>query len=309
MHPYISHLRRLVIVILLPLALTISACDGIPNLLESSSAPPPAATGALTSVAIFQRHGSQVPAGPGNIVTSSISCQSNEQMVGGGYYIAGRNVSVDDSYPSSQISWIATLHNTTHHVEYITAFVDCLVANFSVGVKIIVGENVGADASQVGKTVSARAQCPTGSVLTGGGYLTETPNGTVDVSVSEPENDQNQWLVSSHSLVKKVMKVQAIAVCATAHLSSVLPRSHVRFTIPASGDASSIGSCPSNTLLTSGGYATSDTSVPSNFYDVSSPDSISVASPGPVTQWLVKGSNVDSKPHQVIISMICMKPI
>ena len=307
MHLCVPHLRRLVIVVLLALALT--ACSGIPNVLESSSAPPPAATSTLTSATIIQRHGSQVPAGPGNIATSSVSCQSNEQMVGGGYYLAGRNVSVDDSYPSSQISWIATLHNTTHHVDYITAFVDCLVANFSVGVKIIVGENVGVDASQVGKTLSARAQCPTGSILTGGGYLTEAPNGTVNVSVSEPENDQNQWLVISHSLVKKVIKVQALAVCATAHLSAVLPRSHVTFTIPSSGDASSVGSCPSNTLLTSGGYATSDTSIPSNFYDVNSPDSISVASPGPVTQWLVKGSNVDRKPHQVTISMICMKPI
>lgn len=305
MHLHTMYLRKLVMVILFALVLASSACDISPGTSKSSNSSSSNGPGTTNSASVIQRHGAEIPVSPGSSATSNSSCQGKEQMVGGGYYIAGNKVSADVSYPSTQNSWVATLRNTTHKTLHITAFVDCLVADFTINTKLIIGENAGVNSNDGSKMLTVRARCPDGSILTGGGYLTETLSGTVEVS--SPDKDQNQWLVISHSLGHNPMKVQSFAICATAHLSAMLPRLHGEFTIAGGADAQSTKSCPEDALLTSGGYATSDVSVPGTSYAVNSPDSVAVSSPGPVTQWLIGGSSFDGKPHQVSIWVVCIK--
>ncbi len=163
------------------------------------------------------------------------------------------------------------------------------------------------DAGSGNKSLTVVAQCPRGSILTGGGYLTETFAGTIDTSA--PENNQNQWLVVAHTIGNSSMKAQSFAICATAHLKAISPRLHSEFTIPAGKDANSTYSCPENALLTSGGYTTADTTAPGAFYTISSPDSVSVSSPGPVTQWMIGGTSYDDKPRQASIWLVCLNAI
>jgi hypothetical protein len=256
---------------------------------------------------IIQRHGSAIAVSPGSSATSSISCEGNEQIVGGGYYISGDKGSAVVSYPSSLESWVSTLHNTTNKAQQISAFVNCLQANFSIRSKLIIGTVQGVNAGGGNKTLTVVAQCPSGSILTGGGYLTETFTGTIDTSA--PDNDQNQWLVVAHTTGNGSMKVQSFAICATAHLKAISPRLHSAFTIPAGKDVSSTYSCPENALLTSGGYTTADATAPEAFYAISSPDTVSVSSPGPVTQWMIGGTSYDDKAHQASIWLVCLNAI
>jgi hypothetical protein len=260
--------------------------------------------GPASNASIIQRHGSAVTVNPGSSATSSVSCEGKEQIVGGGYYISGAKGSASVSYPGSLTSWISTLHNTTNKTQQISAFVNCLQANFSIRSKLVIGTGEDVNAAGESKALTAIAQCPSGSILTGGGYLTETFQGTIDSSA--PDKNQNQWLVVAHTTGSGSMKVQSFAICATAHLTAIYPRLHTNFTIPAGKDASSTYSCPENALLTSGGYTTVDVTAPGAFYAISSPDALSVSSPGPVTQWMVGGTSYDDNPHQASIWLVCL---
>jgi hypothetical protein len=266
-----------------------------------------AATVGTSDASIIQRHGSAVVVSPGSSATSSISCEGNEQIVGGGYYISGDKGSAEVSYPSSLTSWVSTLHNTTNKTQQISTFINCLQSSFLIRPKLIIGNVEGENANGGNKSLTVVAQCPSGSVLTGGGYLTETFQGTIDSSA--PDKDQNQWLVVAHTTGNDSMKVQSFAICATAHLKAISPRLHSEFTIPAGKDASFTYSCPENTLLTSGGYTTVDATAPGAFYAISSPDTISVSSPGPVTQWMIGGTSYDDKPHQTSIWLVCLNAV
>ncbi len=304
MQLHTMYLRKLAVVILFALILATSACDINPATSNGSNTSSSNSPNTTNLASIIQRHGAEVSVAPGSTGTSNSSCRGKEQMVGGGYYIAGNKVSADDSGPSGQHSWVATLSNTTQKTQHITAVVNCVVADFTINTKIIAGETTAVNSKDGSKMLIVRARCPDGSVLTGGGYLTNL-NGMVEVSA--PDKDQNQWLIIFHSLGKKPTAVQSFAICATAHLSALLPRPHSEFTIAGGGDAHSTKSCPKDTLLTSGGYATSDVSVPGASYAINSPDSVTASSPRPVTQWLIGGSNLDVKPHQVSIWLVCVK--
>jgi hypothetical protein len=284
--------------------LLVAGCSGFAGSLGDNSNKPSGVTNSVagSDASIVQRHGSAVTVSPGSSATSSISCEGNEQIVGGGYYISGAKGSAEVSYPSSLSSWVSTLSNTTKKTQQISSFVNCLQASFSIRQKLIIGNAVGA--SRSGKSLTVMAQCPNGSVLTGGGYLTETFQGTVDSSA--PDKQQNRWLVVAHTTGSGSMKVQSFAICATAHLKAIYPRLHTEFTIPAGKVASSTYSCPENALLTSGGYTTNDSTAPGAFYDINSPDTVSVSSPGPVTQWMIGGTSYDNKPRQASIWLVCL---
>src|SRR6266567_4423320 len=134
------YLHKLAMVILFALVLALSACDINPATSNGSNTSSSNGPSTTNSASIIQRHGAEVPVAPGSTAISNSSCQGKEQMVGGGYYITENKVSADVSYPGTQNSWVATLHNTTHKTQHITAFVDCAVADFTINTRLIIGE-------------------------------------------------------------------------------------------------------------------------------------------------------------------------
>jgi hypothetical protein len=306
MHLSLRDMRKYLLpTLLVSLTLLLTGCSDLLGSSGNSGNPSSAPTAPATSsnASIVQRHSSAISVSPGSSATASISCQGNEQLVGGGYYIVGAKGSATVSYPSSLVSWIATLHNTTKKTQRISAFINCLVASFSIRPKLILGGVQGTNAGA--KALTVMAKCPGGSVLTGGGYLTEMFQGTVDTSA--PDKSQNQWLVMAHATGRGSMSVQSFAICATAHLKAIYPRLHSDFTISPGRDNNFTYACPENALLTSGGYTTNNATTPSVFYGVSSPDSIDVSSPGPVTQWVISGTSYDNNARQASIWLTCLQ--
>ncbi len=129
---------------------------------------PPTATASPTSVPaqanVVEVSSAIVSVGSNATGTASASCSSGDPLLGGGFIarLSGGNdgIAPTDSYPSAASTWtvgVSTLADTIQ----LTAIAVCLQANFAVTTQVAQASNSGPDTT---------VTCPSGSVLTGGGF-------------------------------------------------------------------------------------------------------------------------------------------
>ncbi len=167
-------------------------------------------------------------------------------MLSGGYGVdAFESANIMSSYPSGPNSWtVSTLNNASPSWIVLSASVNCLRANVSVGAQIVHDTvNISHGAAQ-----SATAQCPPGAAVTGGGYKSA---GFVNASMPQASG----WNVVATGR----SKAKIFALCATKHVRAA-PSTSAPFTIPhcfgcyGSGNAK----CVTGQLLTGGGFSITD---------------------------------------------------
>lgn len=211
------------VLILLPLAL--GACTS---------------SGGLNSAPGIADRFNAASASPYQVTTVKASCNAGEQMVGGGWAITtpAYNDSVDvqypldqyfvaASYPSDSHSWTAVFVNRSRPFPGSNALgvvhVDCL----STGVAPTIVSAVGPLLTPV------TASCPTGSILTGGGYeLTNlhSANQVVAFTLSRPDGSAgatpSAWSVLAyavhHTQLDSSNQIMSFAVCTTQRLSATI---------------------------------------------------------------------------------------
>lgn len=240
-------LRRLIrldtlpVLLLLVLIGALSACQS-----SSSKASSPAATATTSTrfaaVKLVQRsvQSGQIPAGKSGTVVAT--CQPGEQLLSGGYsvYAFEAAATVVASYPSGPDAWTVTDDNTRGPSSVqITASANCLQAPYSAGIHIVSSTSQSSDNTPQATT----AGCPSGSVITGGGFQ------AADSAATSMPTSQG-W----RSVLNGPGKV--FALCATQHLRAA-PAQSANFTTqtvfgPPQGGAAQ---CGDGQVVSGGGYS------------------------------------------------------
>lgn len=140
----------------------------------------------------------------------SVDCADGQQLVGGGYATQSRDLRVISSYPDSPTSWTVVVWNPSKVTAPLLVHARCLS---------------GADGrtsthSEAGQPPSAQLECPKGTVVTGGGYLSSwAPRvGGSAVTGSHPSTG-NGWAVEAVRLPSDAggstgtQKIEVFAVC------------------------------------------------------------------------------------------------
>jgi hypothetical protein len=212
-----------------------------------------------------------LPAGaPTTHVTTS--CNAGEQMLSGGFFIDSPdgNHSADSTYPSSLTTWTVTAHNASASAITLWSYAGCLSANFSLGMTIV--------------TSSTQAKCPSGGVITGGGYVYHSGSTTFDEGpipgpLSAPSGPPITWeeLYASAN-------VTVYGMCATQNITGHRVAASTSAILTDIGQFTDVVSaaCPSGQFLTGGGYEIYDNSFPliQHYFE---------SAPGPSGNWLVGG--------------------
>ena len=187
----------------------------------------------------------------GQAQTVSVSCDSNEQLVGGGF-ASDPYVGVFSSYPSNPSTWTLKAYNYGSGTPVpLTAYADCVQANFSLG--MIMKQSELNPPSFINTHHETSIACPAGSTLTGGGEDTFSPLNSTYASViyaSYPTN--NSWVAGASNLYGNVITyLHVYALCATQNIQSVALAQ--KSAVVQQTDQIQVG-CQSDTLLASGGF-------------------------------------------------------
>jgi len=180
-------------------------------------------------------------------------CLAGEQMVGGGYLLTlgAFPIAPYFSYPATPNIWSADVHNPTDAPMTVTAYATCLESATDVGMVIVKGDAKTIFGGAAGESL---ALCPSGAVVTGGGYALSAGEMTLYIDGSGPGD--GEWVVDAHATTPAAT-FQAYALCATQHLSAPAPHAHVELDLKLPGDTgAAAATCPDAAwLLTGGGFA------------------------------------------------------
>jgi hypothetical protein len=190
-------------------------------------------------------------------VTVTVTCAGGDVVLSGGWTVAGLAVSdyyagVTSSYPSSASAWTITAHDEgqsdTPHALTVTAYAECLHANFSAGVSAVSSTP---SFPSDGLAHAVTVNCAPGSIVTGGGF-----RGTYGTAETIPA--ANGWTVDLVTPLGASAKPSSLfALCARTHLAAAsqpkATASHIVTTYP---DDDLTVSCPAATMLVGGGAQT-----------------------------------------------------
>ena len=217
----------------------------------------------------------EVVNGPGRYVLES-TCPSGRQLLGGGYYMPdGDNtlqIGVTANYPSAESTWRVVFENpdngrANHVAGYIlSATAYCLATpDYPIDTSIVMAQG----GQEPGTTpFSIEAACPTGSVLTGGGFRTGVSGPSFatfnsNLFVSAPTMDSSGradgWQVALAYLPQDtVPETTVYALCARQNLVAgpLVVDTLDLTTLPTGwGWSQTSASCPPNMFTTGGGYS------------------------------------------------------
>jgi hypothetical protein len=211
------------------------------------------------------------------LITINSTCKNGNQLLGGGYaLIEGSGVGTIEqlgvlaSYPSTPDTWTLKVNVPSQTFQlvqgsYIMGFAYCLTTpNYPVGVIIATAGTRG----QGMPFPQIAASCPSGSVLTGGGYetgATGTGNGlwNSNVMMSAPTFDVSKhatgWQVGlAYVFGETPPQTTVYALCATKNLVSditvVAPLDLTKL-LAAYDYREQEALCPERTFTTGGGYS------------------------------------------------------
>jgi len=145
---------------------------------------------------------------------------------------------------ASANGWEADAQNLTASVQSLNAYAECL--SNSSGTAQQVYTQVTASASAVGHAVM---DCPSGSVITGGGFA-----GNSNLVVYSNFASGNGWQVYGNNKSSTDQLLNAYAICLSG-TSGTTQQLVNQLTVAGNGSGHSVMACPSATYLTSGGYA------------------------------------------------------
>lgn len=232
------------------------------------------------------------------VVMLSSSCESGEVLLGGGYsWGPSTGIAVVANYPSSEMAWTAEFHVMYEQGQVVggvlppfqatlTTLAYCLSApGVAVQMQTVVQDNAGARSEPVSgrgglnaasQTWSAR--CPSGSVLTGGGFAVDGPYSdehdfdyNTDIFASQPLVGADKvalgWSISMLAFhIGSTRHTRAYARCALTGLNAA-PAGEIDANLTvlpyAIGNSVAVSQCGGNNLTTGGGHVhTGDWLVP-----------------------------------------------
>jgi hypothetical protein len=194
-----------------------------------------------------------MPAQTANLVVRA-TCPSGTTLLSGGYaFSAASPVATsgpDDSYPSSTSTWTVAVHAaypTSADIK-VEAFATCLRATVPVTTHIV--QRTATQEWSADDYGQAAAPCPSGSMLTGGGF--QGGAGASHSVGARPRDNQWQILEAPVGLGESITE-SAYAVCVSAplRLASIMLQSS---TVPQEQEGSGTADCAQGQLAAGGGF-------------------------------------------------------
>lgn len=201
--------------------------------------------------------------GSSGTLGATAKCASGEQMTSGGYFIDSGNkiFTTFSNYPSASNAWTAsiTLYFSVSMKLYV--YVVCMKANFLLHTQIV--HNTATVAG--GTTVPVTVGCPSGTVVTGGGFKA-TPSGYTFVVGSTPGS--SGWGMATKLGAGSSISETVYALCGHNLAGPGIVTSP--FTVASSNQNASDATCGSGTLRAGGGFSNSDPGGDANNFAFSS---------------------------------------
>ena len=176
---------------------------------------------------------------------TEVNCPSGSVVVGGGF-AAANGVVVYTSSPRPN-GWIAYADNGTSSNKLLNAYAICLRNTAGTSSWELSQVNVPA-----GTNASAKATCPSGSIVTGGGFASNPNRHWVYATLKSG----NGWQTYARNTSGSDQVLNAYAVCLSG-VSAATAQVFTQSSIPGNSSAGDEVSCPTNTLTTGGGYSLS----------------------------------------------------
>jgi len=190
----------------------------------------------------------QLPIPPNSSEHTTVSCPYGSVVVSGGF-AAGNAIRVWH-FMKDGLGWRIHATNSSSSERLLNVYATCLYNS---------GGSVSQELNQVhinpnGNT-NLKADCPSGSVVTGGGWVIGTSDSVRLYNSSQYGNAWQIWVENSAS---NSPLINVYAICLSGVSGSTSQTSASSVTIPGSNTGYAIASCPSGALVTGGGFALQD---------------------------------------------------
>jgi len=210
---------------------------------SKTATPTPTFTATEAELYIQQVY-TQVVITTGTTTTSTVTCPSGSVVVSGGY--AGRAQLLIYSNSKSGNGWKVSARNYASSSKMLNVYAVCL---FNSGGATSQEFNQVTAAS--GSVTHVEVACPSGSMVTGGGWATSLSG---DIWVHNSSKNNNGWQIYVHNNGTESYPINAYAMC----LSGVPGTTHdlvKSVTIPAGNTRYALATCSSGEYVVGGGFA------------------------------------------------------
>jgi hypothetical protein len=211
-----------------------------------TSTPTPTITPTQVELSVKQVN-EQVSISPGAIGSTTAACPAGSVVVSGGFAADPQLLIYTQSKNGN--GWRVYAKNNSAATKLLYVYATCLV-------------NSGGSISQLDNQVSALAggtahvvvSCPAGSVVTGGGWATES-NG--DIWVYNSSKSSNGWQIYARNSGTESHLINVYAMCLSG-VSGSTQNTMEPVSIPAGDTGYALAFCPSGTYVVGGGFACQD---------------------------------------------------
>jgi hypothetical protein len=222
----------------------------------------------------------------GDVGTATVNCPSGSLVTSGGFAASSKMVVYTQLQSGN--GWQIYAKNYDSVAAPVTIYAVCLSHVSGTTSFQLASATVG-----TGTYGQAVANCPAGSVVTGGGFASSADN----LWVYNSSMSGNGWQVYARNLSGSSQPVNVYAICLSGS-SATSTSISTNSSVPGGTYGSAEAACPSGKLLTGGGYALSDNlSVYNSSMDVS--DS---------TKWNVYANNSGGSYALMNVYAVCLTP-
>ena len=188
----------------------------------------------------------QVTASAGGIGHVVVNCPSGSVVTGGGFAGSPSLLVYSDSATGN--GWEVDAQNTSGANQLLNSYAICL-SNTSGSTQQVFAQ-VTVAGSDTGSAVVA---CPSGSVVTGGGFA-----GNSNLLVYNTSMSGNGWQADAKNISGSNQLLNAYAICLSGTSGSI-QQVYAQVSVPNGAVGHAIKACPAGTYLTGGGFATGGT--------------------------------------------------
>ncbi|MEN8241448.1 MAG: Ig-like domain-containing protein [Chloroflexota bacterium] len=222
----------------------------------------------------------------GQIGYTTATCPSGSQVVSGGF--AGHRDIVFYTHSTDGNGWRVYGKNYAASSKQMTVFARCLTNTSGTTSQVHKVDHVPAGAIQ-----NIKKACPAGSIVTGGGWASQSSG---DVTIYNSSKDGNRWQVWVKNNAGSSKQVNVYAVCLSG-VNATTYKKDKTITIPANSSNGGFNACDNNNLAVGGGFAGQ------NYFKVynSSPRTTTT------TEWAGYAVNPGGSSQNFHIYAVCLK--
>jgi hypothetical protein len=210
----------------------------------ATSTPTPTATPTTVPAVEIQHVANQISIDPGDIGHAVVSCPSGSVVTSGGFAVHPDVLAHNQSRSGN--GWQVYAKNNAGISKLLNVYAYCISNSGGSSSQII--NQVTAPSGGIGHGV---ASCPSGTVVTGGGWASNS-DGSLTVYNSSKSGNSWQVYVKNTSGSDKLLNAYAICLSGT---SASTTQAGVQVTIPAGDTGVAEATCGSGALATGGGFA------------------------------------------------------